>query len=284
MKAKAYIYGIYCTVAALSLSLGSCVKDELFDTPHPDKGAVVVTTDWSGRSGEAAVPGEYLLRIGTAEQSVSGTANVFGTLLLPDTYDLLVCNTPDGMSVNTVDATASVNRTAAGYIAPLPGYLFASRQSINVSADDTLHVTAPMKQYVRRMELELTVTEGDYNRISSATATLDGVASGIDLGTGVRSGVEKTSATLTQNGEKFTTAFRLLGISASSSQTLTVAITFTNGDTQQVESNLTEQFATFNDGVEPLKLTGNLLLPVEGGFTAIIGGWQSTDGGNTDAH
>lgn len=192
MKAKAYIYSIYCTVAALSLSLGSCVKDELFDTPHPDKGAVVVTTDWSGRSGEAAVPGEYLLRIGTAEQNVSGATNVFETLLLPGTHDLLVCNTPpDGMSVSTVDATASVNRTAAGYIAPLPGYLFASRQSINVSADDTLHVTATMKQYVRRMELELTVTEGDYNRISSATATLDGVASGIDLGTGVRSGAEK---------------------------------------------------------------------------------------------
>ena len=35
--------------------LTSCVKDDLYDTPHPDRGAVVVTTDWSGKSTEADI-------------------------------------------------------------------------------------------------------------------------------------------------------------------------------------------------------------------------------------
>ena len=46
------------------VSLSSCVKDDLYNTPHPDKGAVEVTTDWTGRSSDAVVPADYILRIG----------------------------------------------------------------------------------------------------------------------------------------------------------------------------------------------------------------------------
>lgn len=74
-----------------------------------------------------------------------------------------------------------------GAIEPHPGYLFASHQDISVVADDTLHVTAPMRQYVRRLDIELTATEGDYSRVQSATATLSGVASAADMATGDRS-------------------------------------------------------------------------------------------------
>ena len=40
------------------VSLSSCVKDDLYNTPHPDKGAVEVTTDWTGRSSDAVVPAD----------------------------------------------------------------------------------------------------------------------------------------------------------------------------------------------------------------------------------
>jgi len=43
--------------------------------------------------------------------------------------------------------------------------------------------------------------------------------------------------------------------------------------------------ARFNDQTEPIKLTGNLLLPVKAGVTdATITGWNETDGGNADAN
>lgn len=48
-------------MAALTfaVSMTGCVKDELFNTPHPDKGAVVVTTDWTDALVEATVPDTY---------------------------------------------------------------------------------------------------------------------------------------------------------------------------------------------------------------------------------
>ena len=51
MKNKKTRYMTILT-AAIALSLTSCVKDELFNTPHPDLGAVIVTTDWSAKSAE----------------------------------------------------------------------------------------------------------------------------------------------------------------------------------------------------------------------------------------
>lgn len=274
-------------IFAAVMSLISCVKDDLHNTPHPDKGAVVVTTDWSGKSAEADIPQAYTLRIGEREQNVSAATNVFDALLAPGSYGLTVYNTPDGISVSGNMATVNpVDLTGA--IEPHPGYLFASHQDISVVADDTLHVTAPMTQYVRKLDIELTATEGDYARVVSATATLDGVATAVDITTGTLSDTPaKTTTAFTRNDDKFTLHFRLLGIVPTAAQMLTVSILFTDGYTQTVESDLSQQLAGFNGGseTEPVKLTGDLRLPVEaevGGCT--ITGWQQADGGNTDAH
>ena len=46
-------------VAGLLL-LNSCVKDELYKTPHPDKGRITITADWSHRSTDCPLPEEYV--------------------------------------------------------------------------------------------------------------------------------------------------------------------------------------------------------------------------------
>ena len=66
-----------------SIVLLSCVKDTLHDTPHPDRGAVMVTTDWTAFPADAAVPASYILRLGTREQAVTDATNVLDTLLAP---------------------------------------------------------------------------------------------------------------------------------------------------------------------------------------------------------
>lgn len=271
-------------IFAAVISLTSCVKDDLYDTPHPDKGAVVVTTDWSGKSAEADIPQAYTLRIGGKEQNVSAATNVFDALLAPGGYGLTVYNTSEGISVSGNRATVNpVDLT--GKIEPHPGYLFASHQDISVVADDTLRVTAPMRQYVRKLDIELTATEGDYARVVSATATLDGVATAVNITTGTLSDTPaKTTTAFMQEGDRFTLHFRLLGIVPTAAQTLTVNILFDNGDTQTVESDLTEQLAGFNGGseTEPVKLTGGLQLPIEAGFTSTITDWMPGNGtGNT---
>ena len=259
MGAYGKAYTLLYLIGAVTI-LTSCVKDDLYDTPHPDRGAVVVTTDWSGKSTEADIPQAYTLRIGGREQNVSAATNVFDALLAPGGYGLTVYNSPEGISIDGNKATVNpVDLTGA--IEPHPGYLFASHQDISVVADDTLHVTAPMRQYVRRLDIELTATEGD------------------------RSVAAQVTNAFRQDDNKFTIFFRLLGIVLTETHTLTVDITFNNGDTQRVVSDLTEAIRDFNNGTKPVKLTGNLLLPVEAGVTgATITGWNEVESGNGDAN
>ena len=282
MKSNRHIFITYTAVLAAIL-LASCVKDELYNTPHPDSGAVVVTADWSDRNSDADIPQTYILSIDGQEQEVSKETNVLNRLLSAGKYTLAAYNKPDQVTV--ANNTASVNATSAKHINPMPGYLFASVQDINVVADDTLRVTARMKQLIRRLNLELTATEGDYSRVQSATATLSGVASVADMATGERSASAQVTNTFRQDGNKFTLFFRLLGIVTTEAQTLTVDITFNNGDTQQIVSDVTESMKNFNNEAEPIKLKGNLLLPVEATVTgATITGWNEVDGGAGDAN
>lgn len=282
MKSNRHIFITYTAVLA-AISLASCVKDELYNTPHPDSGAVVVTADWSDRNSDADIPQTYILSIDGQEQEVSRETNVLNRLLSAGKYTLAAYNKPDQVTV--ANNTASVNATSAKHINPMPGYLFASVQDINVVADDTLRVTARMKQLIRRLNLELTATEGDYSRVQSATATLSGVASVADMATGERSAAAQVTNTFRQDGNKFTLFFRLLGIVTTEAQTLTVDITFNNGDTQQIVSDVTESMKNFNNEAEPIKLKGNLLLPVEATVTgATITGWNEVDGGTGDAN
>lgn len=282
MKSNRHIFITYTAVLA-AISLASCVKDELYNTPHPDSGAVVVTADWSDRNSDADIPQTYILSIDGQEQEVSRETNVLNRLLSAGKYTLAAYNKPDQVTV--ANNTASVNATSAKHISPMPGYLFASVQDINVVADDTLRVTARMKQLIRRLNLELTATEGDYSRVQSATATLSGVASVADMATGERSAAAQVTNTFRQDGNKFTLFFRLLGIVTTEAQTLTVDITFNNGDTQQIVSDVTESMKNFNNEAEPIKLKGNLLLPVEATVTgATITGWNEVDGGAGDAN
>lgn len=269
---------IFTATAAIltAVLFASCKKSEhrnepRHNTSHPDMGAVVVTADWNGRSGEADIPQQYTLRTGESEQEASGETNVLRELLSPDDYTLAVYNTPDRIAV--VGNTASVNGASAGQINPSPGYLFASVQDISVRADDTLRVTARMEQLVRRLELELTATEGDYSRVQSATATLSGVASAVDITTGERSAAAQVKGTFMQDGNKFTLFFRLLGIIEAEAQTLTVDIAFVGGGTQRIVSDLSGDMSGFNDGAMPMKLTGDLRLPSEIGTGATIGDW-----------
>lgn len=270
--------------AVALLALSACdIKDPIYNTPHPEHGTVVVTTEWSSKSPEAEMPQNYTLRVGEEQQSVSGITNTFKSLLPQGSYELTAYNIPEHIGIS--GNTATVAESEAGYVEPMPGYLFAANRTIDVAADNTLEVTVPVKQLVRLLNVELSVTEGDHSRVQSATATLDGVASQVDIVTCERAAAAKSRNALVQDGSKFTTSFRLSGIIPAASQTLTVSILYTDGDTQQIDSDITELLAGFNDRMEPMKLAGNLLLPIEAGVTgATITGWNETDGGNADAN
>ena len=143
MKARQYINMMGMAAAVL---LSSCVKDELHNTPHPDRGAVTVSL-----TGLAA-DGEYVLDIDGQTADITGSSFTFPDLLTPGTYSLVVYNRAEGFTFDgrmaQVHTEDGKTRADGASIIPLPGYLKTASREITVTADDTLHLTPAPQQRV----------------------------------------------------------------------------------------------------------------------------------------
>ena len=85
IKKKSVVICLICVIC-VPLFLASCVKDELHNTPHPDRGAVTVSL-----TGLAA-DGAYVLDIDGQTADITGSSFTFPDLLTPGTYSLVVYN------------------------------------------------------------------------------------------------------------------------------------------------------------------------------------------------
>lgn len=267
-------YIIICSAISLLL-FASCVKDDLYNTPHPDQGAVVLTTGWENTEEGIARPEGLTLQLtGVSTQTLplTGTAATL-PLLAPGAYSALLYNTPQGITIS--GTSASMEKAQDGSILPASGYLFTGKSEFTVVADDTVRITVHMQQLVRRMELKLTVTEGDPTRIATVSGTLSGVAGSIDLATAALSGESFTTPDFVRNEAVITATLHLFGI-IGTQQNLTLTLTFSDGITQIITSDLTQQLAGFNDNRQTaVEVSGSLHTPVasEPG-TATITDWQ----------
>ena len=283
---------ILATAFALALAAG-CVKDTLHDTPHPDKGVVAVEVDYPQGAGDG-----YTVEVDGNPLPDGGTVSA---PLQPGEHTVLVYNTPEGFTVTDgiafvkgVDAPAFAEAGAssasarsgaqpAAWIEPLPETLYSGTKTVTVVADDTLHLDLSVAQRTRDLRLELTVTEGDPERIAAITGTLSGVAGAYDLRSETLYGeAVSTAPVFTRNGDKIEADLCLLG-TMGEAQVLTLTLTFTDGLTQTTESDLTEVLAKFNDGTEAVTITGDLETPVKTGFGCHIEGWHVLGGYEVDA-
>lgn len=274
----------YCVAAALLLAATSCVKDELHNTPHPDRGAVTVSL-----TGLAA-DGAYVLDIDGQTADITGSSFTFPDLLTPGTYSLVVYNRAEGFTFDgrtaRVDALSGKSRADAAAVIPLPGYLKSVSREITVTADDTLRVSLVPQQRVRDLHIEFTVTQGRPELIQSVTATLGGIAGAFDMEAEQTVGEPvSTVFAFTREGSKLTADLRLLG-TMGDVQTLVLDIVFTDGGrTQHTEVELTEAMKEFNgDMTTAYRVTGTLETPVgmEEGKGEITG-WETGDGGDVSA-
>lgn len=286
---------------AVILLLSGCVKDELYNTPHPDKGAVQITTDWTGRSSDAVLPTDYILRIsstepgtrsaGSGEQTVSGETNVFKSLFLPGTQSLLVYHQTDGITIS--GTTATVNTQEDGTLNPMPGFLFSAAKELNVQKDDTLKIFVPMMQRIRTLKLTLKLNPGDDLRIAGTTATLTGIAPAVDLTTGSVTATEGKTVvpafvlgtegvgTGATGNPVLAASLRLLGVMAGEKQELGIAVALTNGTVQTIVTDLSEALKNFGGGeLEPLQLDATLTLPAEAEISATISDWDIVNNGD----
>lgn len=223
------------TVAALSLA--SCVKDDLYDTPHPDKGKVAVTADWSSRGENVEIPGLWRAVIGDYTAEVTGSTHEAERLFEPGDYRLITYNPADGITVAGTTATISAASGERGnaFISGSPDWFFAGVHEITVEKDREHAFTAAMLQQIRQLTLLLEPAGTVAAAIEDIAGGLSGVAGTLDFATGTYGGVsdvELDFKKITEGADagKWKATVRMLGI-AGDTQRL-----FGNGDIRRRQS------------------------------------------------
>lgn len=282
MKAR-HIY----IIGMAALTLTGCVKDELFDTPHPGKGRITVTADWNARGEGIATPESWNLSMGDYHGTETAATHAPEHLFEPGSYSLVAWNPATDISVS--GTTASVTSTADGCISGDPGWLFTSVQEVTIEADRDHAFTATMQQQVRQLTLTIHLTGDAAKRVEGISCSLSGVAGTMDFASdtyGAPSGVALNFTKITQgeNAGAWTATVRLLGITGESQQ-LTGGITYAgdNLPSTPIASDMTALLAGFNDNkTVPLSLACDLETPTQAGVTAIIIDWEVQEEVNAD--
>ena len=293
MKARQYINMVGMAAAVL---LSSCVKDTLYDTPHPDYGKIAVTADWSARGEGIDIPATWTVTMGDYTGTETSATHAPDHLFAPGSYTLAVWNPAEGITVNGTTATiAAATGTRAGtdtFVNNAPGWFFTYTEQVTIEKDKDHPLTAAMKQQVRELTLIIKPTGDAAGRITEIVAHLTGAAGTLDFATdtyGAASNVVLPFTRITEGNDagKWKATVRLLGVTGSE-QLLKGEIRYADGNPlpTTLESDLSEALKEFNaKKTEPLTLGGTLVETPEGMEVdgAGITGWKPIDGGEVGA-
>lgn len=274
------ITNIAIMLVAVLVAASSCVKLQLHNTPHPDMGAVVLTTEWP-RPESATIPVEHTLRISSTAgvqnpMQLSERTNVL-PLFNPATYNLLVYNLPESATV--VESLLRIDKLPDGTLATMPGWFYNGNGDVTPIADDTVHVTVGLKQYMYEIYIELTITEGEPERIASQTAMISGLAWQMEMLP--EAAIIGTSAeirpVLTRKGDKLTGMFRTLGFTGSS-QSITINLVFVDGQSRTIDAEIPGLISAISErdpSVNPkFTMKANINTPVTASVAGTITNWD----------
>ena len=284
------------TIILTALLLSSCVKDTLYDTPHPDHGMISVTADWSARGEGIDIPATWTVAMGDYTGTETSATHAPDHLFAPGSYTLAVWNPAEGITVSgttaTVAAATGNDAVAGAFISNAPGWLFTSVQQVLIEKDTDYPLTAAMKQQVRELTLVVEPTGDAAGRITEIVAHLTGAAGTLDFATdtyGAASNVVLPFTKITEGNDagKWKATVRLLGVTGTE-QLLTGEIRYADGNPTPttLKSDLTEALAAFNTGKgESLTLGGTLVETPEGMEVdgAGITGWKPVKGDDVNA-
>ena len=294
MKARQYINMM--GMAAAALLAASCVKDTLYNTPHPDYGQIAVTADWSARGEGIDIPATWTVTLGDYTGTETSATHAPDHLFAPGSYTLAVWNPAEGITVSgttaTVAAATGSRADTDALVGNAPGWFFTYTEQVTIEQDTDYAFTAAMKQQVRELTLVIEPTGDAAGRITEIVAYLTGAAGTLDFATdtyGAASSVELPFAKITEGADagKWTATVRLLGVTGTE-QLLTGEIRYADGNPTPttLKSDLTEALAAFNTGKgESLTLGGTLVETPEGMEVdgAEINGWEEVKGDDVNA-
>lgn len=275
---------------ASAATITGCVKDDLYNTPHPDKGAVAVTTDWADALGEETIPEEYSARMdGGSALVVHSRMFTSPQLLSPGGHTLFLYNEPQGIAVSGTSAT--VNSLADGTLEPLPEYLFSAVKELDVQPDDTLRVTVTMVRRLCPVTMRLRLTGNNAANVARVEATLGGVAGSVNLqdgSIGMDSHTVRPDVRMPADGGSaaglIEMSCRVAGVVPQEQQLLTVTVTMDDGYAAAIVSNLSKYLRPINTGMRPVVIEGTVEAPQDGHFNGGIEDWEVAESPDVDAH
>ncbi len=280
---------IFCAGTLLLLS-GCDVKDPIYNTAHPEKGQITLTTDWTQRTAGIDIPASYTVAVDKYSATVSDATNTLDHLFEPGSHHLRVYNTPEHISINEATVTvaqATGNVDGVGqFVQEMPGWLFTSTLDATIEADTDYELTAAMQQQVRQLTLFIEPTGGTTDRIARIDGYLTGAASTLNMdddthGTPLNVALSFAKVADGTNAGKWAVTVRLLGV-AGAGQKLHAQIYFEgdNPKAMSLNSDLTTELAAFNaDKRKPLTLGGKIVeTPTGADFSATITDWTPGNG------
>ena len=269
MKTTRYIPILGMVAAGLLLTV-SCVKDTLYNTPHPGHGKIAVTADWSARGKGIDIPATWTIAMGDYTGTETAAIHAPDQLFTPGAYTLAAWNPAEGITVSGTTATvaaASGNRAGTdAFVNNAPGWFFTYAEQVTIEKDKDHTFTATMQQQVRKLPLVVEPTGDAAERITEIEAYLSGAAGTLDFATdtcGAPSNVALPFTKITEGTDagKWTVTVRLLGVTGSE-QLLTGEIRYTDNNpaSTTLTSNLSEALKKFNTGKgESLTLGGTIV-------------------------
>ena len=282
--------------AAAELLTVSCVKDTLYNTPHPDHGKITVTADWSARGEGIDIPATWTLSMGDYTGTETSATHAPDHLFAPGNCTLVAWNPAERITVSGTTATvaaATGNRAGTdAFVDNAPGWFFTHTEQATIEKDCDYTFIAAMKQQVRELTLVVEPTGDAAGRITEIVAHLTGAAGTLDFATdtyGAASNVVLPFTKITEGDDagKWKATVRLLGVTGTE-QLLTGEIRYADGNPTPttLKSDLTEALAAFNTGKgESLTLGGTLVETPEGMEVdgAGITGWEEVKGDDVNA-
>ncbi|MDR2774542.1 MAG: hypothetical protein LBC19_07355 [Tannerella sp.] len=254
------------------LAFSGC-DDENFNTSHPDEGGIILTTEWPDNENATQT---YRARIITPSgfiRDFDGLSGGTNTLVVnPGDAALYVYNHAENITV--FGNIATVTGAGAG-TAAYPGSFFSSFGQVYTQQDRDVRHTAPMCRQTGELKLSLAIKPAAMiNRVKAVRATLEGVASELNMQTNALSAPSSVSFPLSKNSFYATAILRLLGFEPSTRPGLTLDIELDDGYAASITHDLSSLVKDFNGSKSNLfTLNANMLISGENSIT--VDNWES---------